>query len=312
VERARDLSREQAQESGAACWLCGSRRARVRFRSTILSPPVAADFKVTDAHYGRTGRILRCDACGFLFVDPLPTDLLRAYADLEDQDYEADADARVRNFAPILDRLRELRPAARSLLDIGAGTGILCEAARGLGFDAVGVEPSRWAVATAKRRRGLDLLEGTFPHPALAQRRFDVVSLVDVIEHVADPVALLRATRGALAEGGLVVVVTPDIGSLAARLLGQRWWHCRLAHVGYFSEETMRAALAQAGLRAERVEYYRWCFPVGYLAERLGEYVPTRWAIRLARRWAWSRRALERQIHVNLRDSKVYYAGRDS
>jgi hypothetical protein len=70
----------------------------------------------------------------------------------------------------------------------------------------------------------------------------------------------------------------------------------------------MRAALVRAGLRLERVEFYRWCFPIAYLVERLGEYVPTAWARRLGDRWGWSRRLLERQIQINLRESRIYYA----
>jgi SAM-dependent methyltransferase len=291
------------------CRLCGSEQLRERYPSTLGHAPTPSDFKVTDAHYGRTGRIVRCMTCDFLFADPLPTDLLGAYADLQDEEYEADAAARARNFLPILAHVRALRPAARSLLDVGAGTGILCEAARTLGFEPTGVEPSRWAVETARRVRALDLLQGSVPHPALAGRRFDVVTLIDVIEHVEDPLALLVAARAALGAGGIVVIVTPDVASLAARLLGHRWWHFRLAHVGYFSARTMRAALVRTGLQLEHVEFYRWCFPISYLVERLGEYVPTAWARRLGQRWRWSRRLLERPVHINLRDSRVYYAG---
>ena len=65
------------------------------------------------------------------------------------------------------------------------------------------------------------------------------MTLVDVIEHVADPLALLRGARDYVAPGGLVLLVTPDVDSVAARLFGKRWWHLRLAHVGYFNRRSL-------------------------------------------------------------------------
>ena len=99
------------------------------------------------------------------------------------------------------------------------------------------------------------------------------MTLVDVVEHVGDPVALLRACRGH-GSGGHLLVVTPDAASVAARWLGRRWWHLRLAHVGYFTRPTLTDALARAGLVAERWWRPGWVFEVGYLVERVGSYAP--------------------------------------
>jgi SAM-dependent methyltransferase len=141
--------------------------------------------------------------------------------------------------------------------------------ARHRGLAAVGVEPSRALAERARVAHGVDVVHGAFPHPALAGRQFDVVFLADVLEHVADPVALLVAARDALAPHGLLVVVTPDLGSVAARLLRGRWWHFRLAHVGYFDHHSLVTATSRAGLAWAQAARARWFLPVGYLAERL-------------------------------------------
>jgi hypothetical protein len=143
------------------------------------------------------------------------------------------------------------------------------------------------------------------PLPGLDGRQFDVVTLVDVVEHVADPVALLRTARAHVAPDGAVLVVTPDIASVAARALGKRWWHLRLAHVGYFDRATLTDALTRAGLVPVRWWRPGWVFEVGYLAERLSTYMPP--VERLVDR-AGDAPVLHRTIPLNPRDSLAVIA----
>ena len=103
-----------------------------------------------------------------------------------------------------------------------------------------------------------------------------------------------------MAPGGHLLVVTPDAASVRPRTLGRRWWHLRLAHVGYFTRPTLTDALARAGLVAERWWRPGWVFEVGYLVERVGSYAPP--AARAARRTGDSR-LMRRTVPLNLYDS---------
>ena len=95
-----------------------------------------------------------------------------------------------------------------------------------------------------------------------------------MIEHVQDPYQLLHDAADSLTPGGILVVVTPDISSLAARFLGKRWWHLRLAHVGYFSVSSFRVLADRCGLQIASKHRARWFFPASYLAERVQVYLP--------------------------------------
>jgi 2-polyprenyl-3-methyl-5-hydroxy-6-metoxy-1,4-benzoquinol methylase len=77
--------------------------------------------------------------------------------------------------------------------------------------------------------------------------RFDLITCVDIIEHVANPVEILKKCSSLLDKGGRLLIVTPDNASFAARLFGYRWWHYRIAHISYFNIETLKFALAAAG-----------------------------------------------------------------
>src|SRR5205823_313421 len=117
---------------------------------------------------------------------------------------------------------------------------------------------------------------------------------------------MLAAARRCLSPDGLLMVVTPDIGSLAARLMKHRWWHFRPAHIGYFSRKTMRMALRQAGFTVECVQPYQWWFTIGYVLTRLQRYLP----IGLLNRWCRTRfeHLWDLPVPVNLRDSFIYFA----
>jgi SAM-dependent methyltransferase len=220
--------------------------------------------------------------------------VLPYYEQLVDADYEEGRAARSIQARKILEFTRKFNSGGR-LLDIGAGTGFLVEQALQMGYSAQGIEPSAWLHATA-RRHGLPVEHGTFPHPAISGL-FDVITLIDVIEHVSHPLELLKAIAKSLAPGGTAIVVTPDVSSLAACFLSERWWHFRIAHIGYFNKATLFFALDQAGLRPMQLRRPRWYLPLGYLWERTHRYLPP------MLRFSAPRALAHTAIPVNLRDS---------
>jgi SAM-dependent methyltransferase len=288
------------------CRVCGSREVR-RWKSRSIDRPLTAgDLRITDSRYGVTLELWRCRSCGFIFAgDGDLQDLAALYEQLSDPEYLEGQEPRARQTRWLLEQVLREKPDARTLLDIGAGTGLLVAEGRRRNLIAVGVEPSRALTEDGRRSYGVQLLDGVFPHPQLAGQTFDIICLVDVIEHLADPVGMLRASAAVLNADGLVVVVTPDVGSLAARLLRKRWWHYRLAHVGYFNRRSIRRAADGAGLTPVAVFRPRWFFTVDYIATRLTSFVPIGGLNRLARRHDVMRRLYKQVVPLNLRDSMV-------
>ncbi|MCA9284591.1 MAG: class I SAM-dependent methyltransferase [Phycisphaerales bacterium] len=286
------------------CWICQSRATKVVKPRSIDRALTPSDLAITDHRYGQTLTLRRCADCGFLFAEGAEmAELIGVYERLDDPGYEETQDTRALQMEWLLKQALAARPAARTLLDIGAGAGLMVAKAKDAGLEATGIEPSRALVAAARRVNRVELLQGTFPHPDLAGRTFDIVTLVDVIEHVNDPVGLLRDIACSMGERSLLLVVTPDRASLTARMMGFRWWHYRLAHVGYFDPATLRRAAERAGLRIIGQRRAKWFFRVGYLAERAAEYLPIRWFNRLAERVRLGRWIFSGVIPVNLHDS---------
>ena len=135
---------------------------------------------------------------------------------------------------------------------------------------------------------------------------FDVVTLVDVIEHVTDPLSLLRTAAALLAPDGVLAVVTPDAGSFAARLMGWKWWHYRIAHVGYFNDSNLQLLCQNAGLSIISRKRPGWYFQAGYLHQRLGRYLP-RWLLP-----PLTKRMQRIVIRLNLFDSLLFVCRLDT
>ncbi|MEE9370214.1 MAG: class I SAM-dependent methyltransferase [Sedimentisphaerales bacterium] len=239
-------------------------------RSNISGILTSQTFAITDSKYGTTGDIHRCKRCGFMQCSKLD-DVLKFYEDLKDASYEHGRAERAIQAKRLLRVVQKYRPKGR-LLDIGTGSGILVEQAIKMGYDAEGIEPSKWLQGQAEKH-GLPVYLGTFPHPEL-RGPYDVVTVIDVIEHVCRPVSLLSSVRDVVCRDGIVIVVTPNVDSLMARILGWKWWHFRVAHIGYFNRKTLAMALDKAGFRLVSMKRPTWYFTAEYLFERVMTYLP--------------------------------------
>lgn len=233
------------------CNLCEQDNWRLRYPATLNGAELdVTSFRCTSPHYGDHAQIVQCQNCGLVYANPRWDNdaLLRAYSEVEDEVYQRERIGRELTFERHLRALEQKTGPAngRSLLDVGAYLGVFVEAAAAAGWDAWGVEPSAWAAAEA-RRRGLNVIEGTQDAMELGQRRFDVVTMWDVIEHFDDPSTELRKVHQRLKPGGWLVVHTMDINSLFARVMGERWPWLMDMHLYYFSRKSLAAMLVKNG-----------------------------------------------------------------
>jgi 2-polyprenyl-3-methyl-5-hydroxy-6-metoxy-1,4-benzoquinol methylase len=155
---------------------------------------------------------------------------------------------RRRDLAPRVELVRR-QPGGRRVLDVGCATGEFLDAMRRHGWTVAGVEPTPWAAHEATSR-GLPVWPSTLADARLPRGAFDVATMWDVIEHLGDPGADLRAVSQALRPGGRLVLTTPVHDGWEARAFGTRWpgWDAP-RHLVVFSRQALHRLLAATGYR---------------------------------------------------------------
>ena len=262
------------------CNLCGADDTIVRFPTTIPEvnghPADPEHFYCTTLSYGEHYRIVQCKHCGLVYTDPRRrTDVVMTdYELVVDTRYEAEREGRVLTFQRNIRPLEAMTPERNGhrLLDVGAHVGVFVEVARERGWDAWGVEPSRWAVEQG-RKRGLNMIQGTLHGAEFDSASFDVVTMWDVVEHLPDPMGDIREALRILKPGGILCLHTIDVESRFARLMGKRWPWLVEMHMYFFSPRTLSAMVERAGLHVESWRVQGRYLHLGYLLSRLSGWV---------------------------------------
>jgi len=153
------------------------------------------------------------------------------------------------------------------VLDVGSGTGFQLAGAKALGWDVQGVEVSETAAAFARSRHDVLVVVGTLAEAAFDDSSFDAVTMVHVLEHVPDPIGLLRELQRIVRPGGVVSVAVPhpralvhDAYNLFHRLRGRYAkdkYACGLYppdHLYSFTRTALTTAMRTSGFTVVRTE----------------------------------------------------------
>ncbi len=263
------------------CPLCGGTRGGdvvLRGRDRVLDEPVELT-------------IIRCADCALCYLNPRPR--LARLAEYYPRDYHAHGSQRgdvigdgtsvrlrklllrhlyarpqhkphgvARAFASAMMALRGDQEVGAGvpvqgggkLLDFGCGHGKLLRRMRAAGWDVVGLDLSRSTV-DACRAAGFHAHHGTLPHPAIAPETFDAVVMEHALEHVPDPLAVLRGARDALRPGGRLLVHVPNFSAWEVQRFGEYAVQVDLPrHLLHFEPATLARALELAGFAGVTVE----------------------------------------------------------
>jgi SAM-dependent methyltransferase len=210
-------------------------------------------------------RTSQCIRCGFVFSSPYyPAEVIAEfYQERYRRLFKGQADPRglaVRQtylreraefYIDFLDDQGLLPGANGSVLDAGCGEGTLLRTlhARRPDLHLAGVEPTTAFARHLTEETGIPVATDL---AALGEgRRFDLVTLVHVLEHVHDPVAMLRQIAERLTSNGHLYVDVPDLARHSSII------DLHLAHCSHFSRHTLGAALARAGLKVVDVVQHR-------------------------------------------------------
>jgi 2-polyprenyl-3-methyl-5-hydroxy-6-metoxy-1,4-benzoquinol methylase len=208
----------------------------------------------------QSSQAVRCRRCSFAYVDPRTTsEVLKArlqewsVQDVVDPErlriaFEDGAIAMYSRYLASIERAN--RSDGRRLLDVGCSTGALLSVAASRGWDVEGLEVGLAAAGYVRDHLGLVVHEQSLFDFSPRREGYDAITLLEVIEHLEDPMAALRRIAEWIRPGGVLLLSTPNFDSLFRRLHGPRWWvvNCPDDHVVFFTPRTIRMAIEAVGL----------------------------------------------------------------
>ncbi len=265
-------------------------------------------------------RIVRCNKCHLIYTNPRLKKIHLKHLYSQEyfqntnsshfgyENYLDDEEKIVKTFAKRMSAIeREFgRGKKGNILDIGCATGFFLKAAKDAGWQVEGVEISEFAANYAKNHFKFKVYCEDFLDIKISEK-FDVITMWDVIEHFYNPQAAIEKANKLLKPGGLLVLSTPDVASLPAKITRHKWVGYKLSdeHLTYFSPKTMKIFLENSGLSIVRNGHVGKHVSLDMLQDRASIYSPA-----LGRAFSIAKRFFPKNyfLYINPFDIMCVYA----
>lgn len=255
-------------------------------------------------------KVVRCLRCGLRWLSPRPSQaeyqelyetsylsgpddshcqsVLARLFPMPSESYESGTLPRRRQWYHVrLQRIHKLRPAAVTILDIGAASGDFLNLAREAGWQISGVEPNKRLIREARRRYNIQIEEGDIDSCDFHGKTFDVIHLSHVFEHLLFPEAALGKITGMMHSQSLLVIEVPNqLHSCSTELVKFLKWHWQVPrdlysihHPFFYERRHLIALLQRYGLEPIWATTYfpeRWTKNWRHRGLRIIEFVADR------------------------------------
>jgi len=202
--------------------------------------------------------VIGCNTCGFKHVIPIPTpeEMNKYYS----KQFIPERPLYIERFHEDLDwwkmvykekyKLFEkyLPPNCRRILDIGCGLGLFLKEGIKRGWKTIGIEPSQQAAKHAKNL-GLEIIDKPFDEYYIGRiGKFDVIYMHEVLEHIPDPIGIIKIVYQLLKTNGLFCVIVPNDYNPLQKIFCEQsdfepWWIAPPVHVNYFTFDSLKQLL---------------------------------------------------------------------
>jgi 2-polyprenyl-3-methyl-5-hydroxy-6-metoxy-1,4-benzoquinol methylase len=228
------------------CPLCGSGEIVQHYIIERYTPPFKTD---------------RCMNCGFIFMNPRFNEAIMTslygegyYRGGADYTYYDERDAERYSRHVWNSRIKKIRSFIDNgnLLDIGCAFGGFLKAASPY-YNPFGIEISDYAGRHAQSEFGEKIHAGSLEDHPFQSEFFSIITMIEVLEHLPDPVVSITECFNLLKRGGLLVIQTANMNGLQARLLKDSYAYFMPGHFSYFTKDNLKILLEKTGFREIRV-----------------------------------------------------------
>ncbi len=213
--------------------------------------------------------LLKCRKCGLVRTKELPQVSYDEYH--RDSDYQKFENLFKNIFQKRVNIVYKYKQSGR-ILDIGASTGTMLSIFKKDGWEVYGVEPS--GSGEVAEEKGIKIYKTVFEKAKIPKNYFDAVILNHTLEHVDDPLKVLKKVKTILKKGGIVLVDVPDFGGLTSQILKGRWpYLVPNEHTYHFTKITLSKIFEKVGFEIiyteSRAGLFEFASPMGEILESL-------------------------------------------
>lgn len=232
-------------------------------------------------------KYFKCKKCGLVTTTPIPSEeiILQHYKNrfLNGNyslliKYDNEYKKVYMDFIHIIKNvLKKEKLSAKKMeaLDIGCFTGSFLLLLKKIGFGVTGLELQQDAVTIAKKRLHNRVFTVDIMTDKLPNKKYDLVSMLGLIEHVKNPTLLIKKTKSLLNENGLIIIQTPDSASIPAQVL-QKYWppFSPIEHIHLFSRKSLVLLLLNSGFEVVHSSHHIKKLPFSYVFNMLDNFGP--------------------------------------
>ncbi len=222
------------------------------------------DFFELDSEKGLT--IVKCKNCDLIYTNPRAKAAQENYFGDETTFYN---EARLifagkkihhrdRNYEYEINKIKKIKSKG-ILLDVGSNLGFFLKKAREAGFEVEGLEPSPSLAKISSEKLNLKVTASFLENADLPENNYDVITLIDVFEHVCNPRELLEVSSKLLKRDGIIAIKVPNgdynyfkmkLGKLTGKGKQMDIWNC-CEHVVHYTPKTFSKMIESCGYRVK-------------------------------------------------------------
>lgn len=254
-----------------SCIICGpTTKKRLLYPSNYREEDLNVDvFSARRLPDRLHGNVVQCENCGLVYANPLvdPAKLSHLYLASKYNYSEEEAFIQKTYERYVAKAAAQLNSSTKpwTFLDIGCGNGFMLASAKRQGFENVyGVEPSTHAIEHADPSIKAGIFQGMFSIDLVGENTYDLITCFQTLDHITEPDKFIRECLKALKPGGKVLFINHNIGSIPARILGERCPMIDIEHTYLHTKKTMNLLFTKEGYTNIQVFGVRNDYPIHY------------------------------------------------
>ena len=226
----------------------------------------AIDVKCTSMSNNLKPTLYKCINCSIVFSQFVNNKFEKLYKDVVDRDYLKQMEMKKKSFEFFLNSINIHINKNKNVLELGSYYGVLGSLIKKKVKNYTGIEFSKSASNYAKTKFNLKI-KSNFNQ--IKKNKYDLIILCDVIEHVDDPLKIVKQIKSVLKKNGTIIMSTMDIESAYARILGTKYPWIMPMHKFYFSFQSLKFLLKRANLKIVNYHYEKKITSLGYLLKKI-------------------------------------------